>query len=77
MPGTTSSVTSSSRGKLIVRKKTHKGSGPKDMCMHKVAHEVSIGVTKDEIYSSLDVWNRYVGLLSKLMLQLQAAQDTS
>ena len=27
-------------------KKTRKGSHPKDMCMHKVAHKVSIGVIK-------------------------------
>ena len=43
------------------------------MCMHKVAHEVSIGETKGEIYSLLDVWVRYVGLLSKLMLAVTSS----
>ena len=38
------------------------------MCMYKVAHEVSIGITKGEIYNLLDVWERYIRLLSKLIL---------
>ena len=50
-----------------------KGSDPKDMCMHKVAHEVSIGVTKGEIFSLLDVWERYVRLLSKLILAVSGS----
>ena len=33
--------------KADCEKKTRKGSDPKDMCLHKVAHEVSVGVTKD------------------------------
>ena len=68
MPGTTSSGTSSSRGKL-----TRKGSDPKDIGMHKFAHEVSIGITKGEIYSLLDVLERYVGLLPKLMLAVTSS----
>ena len=48
--------------KADCEKKTPKCSDPKDMCMHKAAHEVSIGVTKGEIiYSLLDVWEMYVG----------------
>ena len=39
------------------------------MCMQKVAHEVSIGVDKGEIYSLLDVWENYVGLLSELAVR--------
>ena len=35
--------------KADCEKKTRRGSDLKDICMHKVAHEVSIGVTKCEI----------------------------
>ena len=45
--------------KADCEKKTCKGSEPKDMCMAKVAHNVSIGVTKGEICSLLDVWERF------------------
>ena len=55
------------------KKKIRKGSDPKYVCMHKVAHEVSIGVTKGEIYSLLDIWERSVGLLSKLMLAVTSS----
>ena len=54
-------------------KKTRKSSDPKDMCMHKVAHEVSIGVTKGEIYNVLDASEKSVGLLSKLMLAVTSS----
>ena len=59
--------------KADCEKKPRKGSDPKDMCMRKVAHEVSIRVTKDEIYSLLDVWERSVGLLSKLIMAVTSS----
>ena len=59
--------------KADCEKKPRKGSDPKDMCMRKVAHEVSIRVTKGEIYSLLDVWERSVGLLSKLMMAVTSS----
>ena len=36
-----------------------------DMCMEKVAEEVSIGVSEGNIYSLLDVWDRYCQLLAE------------
>ena len=59
--------------KADCKKNTPKSSDPKDMCTHKVAHKVSIGVTKGEIYSLLDIWERSVGLLSKLMLAVTSS----
>lgn len=52
-------------------------SDPKDICMQKVAHDVSIGMSKGDIYTLLDVWQRYSDLLSEVKCQwkLQTEQN--
>lgn len=37
----------------------------REMCLQTVAHEISIGSTKGEIYNLLDVWKRYSMLLGE------------
>ena len=38
---------------------------PRDVCFEKVASEVSNGLVKGDIYTLLDVWERYSSLLSE------------
>lgn len=42
---------------------------PRDLCLGTLGHEISIGVTKGEIYSLLDVWKRYCALLAEFQIE--------
>lgn len=48
---------------------------PRDICMEKVAAEVSVGIARGDIYTLLDVWDRYSSLLSEFEIDAGIYRD--